>query len=352
MRNLLPPRPVTARHLGIHQIAAARRRVLSRIRPVVGPTDPSARRPGGPPPAATIAIVTKNRRDDVRRALASAMRQEGDYEVLVVDDGSEDGTPDMIRAEFPEVTLECRSTSGGVCVARNHAYEIARSPIVVQIDDDSEFSSPDVVAQTLHDFEDFRFSAVGIPYIDLPVGPDLLQKAPDDDGAWVLPTFRGCAVAIRREDFLALGGYRIAVVHQGEEIDFALRMLDAGMLIRAGRADPVYHHETEVARSRTKMAVYGRRNEILLSFTLYPFPGSAIMAVGYAVKALTRSFPREFSRSTMRGIVLGVGDAWRMRRERRPISWRVFILDRRLRIAGSLPLQEVEHMVGPLTASD
>jgi len=294
-------------------------------------------------PAATIAIVTKNRRDDVRRALASAVRQEGDYEVLVVDDGSEDGTPDMIRSDFPSVRLECRSSSGGVCVARNHAYEIARSEIVVQIDDDSEFSSPGIVAQTLRDLRHARFSAVGIPYIDMRVGPELLHRAPEDTGVWVLPTFRGCAVAIRRADFLALGGYRSAVFHQGEEIDFTLRMLDAGMLIRAGRADPVYHHETEVARSRRKMAVYGRRNEILLSFTLYPFPGSAGMAAGYAVKSLTRAFPNEFSRNTMRGIAMGVGDAWRLRGQRRPISWRAFVLDRRLRLAGSLPLEHVER---------
>jgi len=41
---------------------------------------------------ASIVIVTKDRKDQLRRALGSAIQQDGPIEVMVLDDGSSDGT--------------------------------------------------------------------------------------------------------------------------------------------------------------------------------------------------------------------------------------------------------------------
>ena len=61
-------------------------------------------------PAASIIIVTRNRRAQLETALASVERQrlaEGSFEVIVVDDGSDDGTSEMLSK------LEKRSLEPG-----------------------------------------------------------------------------------------------------------------------------------------------------------------------------------------------------------------------------------------------
>src|SRR5262245_20298419 len=90
------------------------------------------------PPQATVVIVTKNRKDDLRRALSSTFMQSGvTFDVLVFDDASTDGTLQMVREEFPQARLHLSEVSTGHIVHRNRGTELARSPIVVIIDDDS-----------------------------------------------------------------------------------------------------------------------------------------------------------------------------------------------------------------------
>ncbi len=307
-----------------------------------------------PVPTATVAIVTKDRRGVLRQALESALAQHGQVEVLVVDDGSRDGTAEMVREAFPTVRLERFATSAGLVVRRNFAMRVATAPIVISIDDDAVFSAPDVVAQTVRDFDHPRIAAVAVPYIDVGGSPprtgcdDILrQRAPDDTGRWVAATFRGTAYAMRRDAFLDLGGFRETIFHQGEEPDLSLRMLDAGWLVRLGRAAPI-HHFASPDRSLRRMDVYGRRNEILLCFTRLPFPNDVVIAAGYALNGLRLGWRLGRRGAMVRGILLGLRDSWRLRAERRPVRRQTVRLDRRLRRAGQLPLPEVERSLPPL----
>src|SRR5262245_46760837 len=187
-------------------------------------------------PAATVVISTKNRRDDLRRALASVFAQTAPVDVLVMDDGSTDGTAEMVRHEFPSARLIRSDVSRGYIVRRNEAANVAETPYLFSIDDDAEFSSPDVVERTLTDFDDLRVGAVAIPYIEPHKGNRLLQCAPSPDAIWVTDAFVGTAHAVRRDVFLQLGGYRESLVHQGEERDFCIRMLACGPIVRLGMA--------------------------------------------------------------------------------------------------------------------
>src|SRR4051812_33725473 len=105
-------------------------------------------------PDATILIVTHNRRDELRRALTSAREQEGDNEILVLDDASTDGTAEMVAREFTEARLVRTEESYGCIGQRNRGAELARAPIIVSLDDDAVFTSPQTVRQTLEDFDD------------------------------------------------------------------------------------------------------------------------------------------------------------------------------------------------------
>jgi glycosyltransferase involved in cell wall biosynthesis len=92
-------------------------------------------------PLVSIVIPTKNRRDLLRETLASIFAQTFvDWEVIVVDDGSDDGTEEMMRsvvATEPRVRYiprERRPAGGSVC--RNIGAAAARGKFVLFMDSD------------------------------------------------------------------------------------------------------------------------------------------------------------------------------------------------------------------------
>ena len=67
----------------------------------------------------SVVIPVFNRANVIRRALDSVLAQTlPPHEIIVVDDGSTDGTADIVAAHYPSVTL-IRQTNQGLPVARN-----------------------------------------------------------------------------------------------------------------------------------------------------------------------------------------------------------------------------------------
>src|SRR3954451_4572600 len=79
----------------------------------------------------TVVVMTRDRWSDLRRSLP---RHEAP--VILVDNGSSDGTPDLVRQHFPDVeVVEVGHNLGAV--ARNVGVTRARTPYVAFADDDS-----------------------------------------------------------------------------------------------------------------------------------------------------------------------------------------------------------------------
>ncbi|HLY50765.1 MAG TPA: glycosyltransferase family A protein [Solirubrobacteraceae bacterium] len=321
------------------------------------PSDPHAaptlRDPrGNERPQVTIAIVTHNRKDDLRAAVRSALEQQGaSLEVLVIDDGSTDGTLDMLRDEFPEVRTARFDDGAGVPARKNDATRLARGEIIVSIDDDSVLSSPRVVADTVKDFDHPRIGVVAMPVIDVRISPEEYQRAPEPQHRWVGSVYRNNACALRRDVVIEVGGYTPEIGWVGEEWDLSMKLLDAGYVIRLGRSDPVHHH-TSPKRDFRRQDIYGRRNEFFISWTYFPFPWNFVAMCGYAIKGLSAGIRAGRARNMLVGIRLGVRLCVANRDRRRPISRRAFRFDQQARAAlrsgGALRLDEVEHELPPL----
>ncbi len=94
----------------------------------------------------TAVIPTRDRADLLAGALESLAGQTldpGELQVVVVDDGSRDATPELCAArtaDDPAFTY-LRMTSGGLSQAKNIGLLAARAPIIVFLDDDDVFDS-------------------------------------------------------------------------------------------------------------------------------------------------------------------------------------------------------------------
>jgi glycosyltransferase involved in cell wall biosynthesis len=291
---------------------------------------------------ATVVITTKNRREDLVKAVASALTQTANPEVLVIDDGSTDGTAEFMAREFPAVRLHRSEQSLGLIVQRNRAARLASHPIVFSIDDDAVFSSAGVVEQTLREFDHPQVGAVAIPMVDVNTSPAVRQKAPRPDGIYAVYDYIGTAHALRRDLFLQLGGYREVLFHQSEEEDYCLRILNHGYITRAGNADPIHHFESP-KRSFARMDYYGARNKVLYAWHNVPFPHLPKHLV--ATTLLTSVYARHPVRCLTR--LRGVANAYTVigsgRTHRQPVSVASYLLSRRLKKTGPLPLEAIAH---------
>jgi glycosyltransferase involved in cell wall biosynthesis len=291
---------------------------------------------------ATIVITSKNRREDLMKAISSALAQTADAEVLVIDDGSTDGTAEMVAREFPEVRLHRSEISAGLIVQRNLGARLATTPFVFSIDDDAVFSSSSVIEQTLREFDDPRVGAVAIPFVDVNRSPVVKQRASRADGVYASYSFIGTAHALRRDLFLALGGYREMLVHQGEEEDYCARMLNAGYIVRCGTADPIHHFESP-RRSWKRMDYYGARNKVLYAWNVVPSPffPMHLAATTFMTSIHARNPARCWTR--LRGVIAAYTLCCAGRSARRPVSSSAYRLSRELKRRGAVPLAEIER---------
>ena len=294
----------------------------------------------------SVVIATKNRKDELRRSLASAIGQSEPVEIIVLDDGSSDGTADMVRSEFPQVRYEQTLHSLGYIAQRNRGAQLCSGDIIFSIDDDAQFSTPKVIEQTLRSFAHPRVAAVAIPYVEPHVSRQRFQVAPTAEAIWLIDSFRGTAHALRRDVFLKLGGYRKQFIHQGEEMDFCIRLLNHGFVVRLGVGDNIVHHDSS-KRDLNRIDFYGHRNNILFAWKNVPMPYLPVHLLGTTINGLMWAVRTGRPSAMLRGIFSGYfGILFESRPE--PVCKNVYRVYRMLKKRGPKMLADVEQLLPPL----
>jgi GT2 family glycosyltransferase len=225
-------------------------------------------------PRVTVVVMTRDRWPDLQRTLPRHTAP-----VILVDNGSSDGTPELVRRHFPDIdVLELGSNHGSV--ARNLGVQRAATPYVAFADDDSWWA-PGALTRAADLLDAHPRLAVLAARMLVGVGerPDPicammadspLGQAPDLPGPSVLG-FLACGAVVRREAYLAAGGFDDVVFFMGEEERLALDLATLGWGL-AYVDEVVAHHHPSPVRDTVARQARAARNRLLTTLMRRPWP--------------------------------------------------------------------------------
>jgi len=183
-----------------------------------------------------------------------------DYEIIVVDNASDDDTGDVL-GDRVDLVIRLRRNAGSC--AKVHGVERAGAALIVFLDDDS-YPRRGSVARMIEHFErDTGLGAAGFT-VHLPDGRLEGGALPD--------VFVGCGVGFRAEALRQAGGVDGSFFMQAEEYDLAFRLVEAGWRISVFDDLHVEHLKTPHARKSARTTYYDVRNNLRVVARHLPSP--------------------------------------------------------------------------------
>ncbi len=164
----------------------------------------------------SILITTKNRKNELFFTLNSINTINSDkVEIVVFDDGSSDGTSDLIKEKFPSVLLYRNEISKGYMYCRNFMLNTTQAKYAISLDDDSNFLSDNPLEKIKNYFinnHDCGVIAFRIFWSD--EKPNTIQT---NQKTSQVKGFVGCGHAWRMDSWKVIPNYPEWFVFYGEE---------------------------------------------------------------------------------------------------------------------------------------
>ncbi len=270
-----------------------------------------------PDPRIAVVVITHQRREELMVALDRLLALPEQPHVVVVDNGSTDGTAAAVRQRFPTVELIASSENLGA-VGRNVGVARLSTPYVAFCDDDTwwEPGSLRVAADTLDAHPRLAVLTARILVepggSEDPIVPEL-RASPVRGAAWLpgpaLGSFLAGASVLRRTAFQEVGGFSERLWLGGEEElmagDLAARDWELCYLPAL-----TVHHQASQARDPHRRRRDGIRNTLWTTWLRRPVRAALRRTVH-----LLRTVPRD--RTTALGLLDAVrGLPWVLRERR------------------------------------
>jgi len=284
-------------------------------------------------PTVSAVIITRNRKEELGLVL-DRLLEEPVAEILVVDNGSRDGTAEHVRRFGNQVQLLEPGKNLGVG-GRNLAAAEAEGELLLMLDDDC-FPLPGSVKTLAEAFRvNPRLGVAGGFVRDIDADGNVVLHTELGTFDWWLRagrkgdaplegfaafSFPEGACMIRREAFLKTGGFFEPYFLSSSEIDLSARMQASGWQVRYFPQAAFDHMKAESERKSPEMALYYRiRNHLWYIWLRFPTSLAVRRTIGYLafdfVDAAYRRKPGAWARA--------VRDAWRQRdlvlHDRRPL---------------------------------
>lgn len=284
-------------------------------------------------PSVSAVIVTWNRREALQIVLDRLAELPVD-EVLVVDNGSEDDTVEVVRARGGNVRLLEQGANLGIA-GRNRAAKEATGELLLMLDDDA-YPLPGAIEALAERFErDPRLGAAGGFVRDVDADGGLVRSTELGTFDWWLRAgrkgeappeglpaffFPEGASMLRRSAYLEVGGFFEPYFYLSSEIDLATRLLAAGWDVRYVPQAPFDHMKAQSGRSNDRALYFRIRNHLWYLWLRFPASVALRRSAGYLlfdlIDATHQRHPGAWARA--------IRDAWTKRElvrgARRPVA--------------------------------
>ena len=224
----------------------------------------------------SIGIATKNRWLDLQVTL-SKLNKLGleSVPIVIYDDASNSSCSfDLEGLGFHALQLQTCSKSQGYIVRRNQIAAQIKTKYYLSLDDDSY-----PVTGCLEAAIAFAEAQSDLLCLSFPIYNPVQQKYENRSTRtkpYRVRSFIGCGHLLHRDRFLKLGGYRVELVHQGEEMELAARAFQQGLYCYHFPDFLIHHTASDRGRNWWRMDFYGARNHVLWNDWYVPHPHKTI----------------------------------------------------------------------------
>jgi GT2 family glycosyltransferase len=230
-------------------------------------------------PDTSVIVVNWNGRQHLQPCLDALAAQQGvDFETLVVDNGSTDGSADLVRARFPSVRVVALADNRGFAGGNNAGAREARGRHLVFLNNDTMVEAGWLAAlRRAADEPGFPLVTSRVVYMH---DPTLIDSAGDGVLQWGAAFKRfhgtraseaarsgevfgvcGAACLVPKAVFDELGGFDEAFFVSHEDVDLSYRARLLGYRCRYAADAVVRHHGSATLGRTSAFAVFhGQRN--------------------------------------------------------------------------------------------
>lgn len=213
----------------------------------------------------SVIVPTADRADAIQRLLGGLARQTlpaEQFEVIVVDDGSQPPVAPLVARFADRLRLQCLwQPRGGPAKARNRAIALARGELLLILNDDASVP-PDLIARHAAAHASASEPRAWLGGFDLapdcltPVGRALLQNGMPFPFHQIRPVgpnpgrfFWTCNLSVRRDLVVAAGGFDESFRHPAcEDVELGWRLEKRGVAVHWLPDAPCLHHHVLTAR--------------------------------------------------------------------------------------------------------
>ena len=269
-------------------------------------------------PVISVVIATFNRCDVLKVTLERLMLQTvspSEFEVLVVDDGSGDGTAEMVKSMIATAPYELRyywHENRGPGFTENRGIREARGNLVLLLADDIRVAA-DHLEQHIKTHEEYRgenYAVMGKVAQSPELPQTVMQKNWDPfryerfEGKKLLDNiyFYACNISVKKNFLLRNGMFRERKGAAHEDVELGYRLGRKGFKIVYNEKALAWHyHEVTLSSACTRAYVLGRNMDMLSDSIprFHVFSVYKLFTVNAGLKAMLKMLPHEIMRRSV-----------------------------------------------------